>query len=37
MIDTTSSMSKFLAMGVPLNEVIRRSTTNPSPKFQARI
>ena len=30
MIDMTSLMSKFLAMGVPLDEVIRRSTTNPA-------
>jgi len=30
MIDMVSLMSKFLAMGVPLDEVIRRSTTNPA-------
>ena len=30
MIDMLNVMSKFLAMGMPLNEVIRRSTTNPA-------
>ena len=30
MIDMVSVMSKFLALGVPLDEVIRRSTTNPA-------
>ena len=30
MMDMTNVMSKFLAMGVPLDEVIRRSTTNPA-------
>jgi dihydroorotase len=30
MIDILNTMSKFLAMGVPLNEVIRESTTNPA-------
>ncbi len=30
MIDMVSLMSKFLAMGVPLDEVVRRSTTNPA-------
>ncbi len=30
MIDMTSLMSKFLAMDVPLDEVIRQSTTNPA-------
>jgi dihydroorotase len=29
-IDMPNVMSKFLAMGVPLAEVIRRSTTNPA-------
>jgi dihydroorotase len=30
MIDMLNVMSKFLALGVPLNEVIRQSTTNPA-------
>ena len=30
MIDMVSLMSKFLAMGVPLDEVVQRSTTNPA-------
>ena len=30
MIDMLNVMSKFMAMGIPLNEVIRRSTTNPA-------
>ena len=30
MIDMVTVMSKFLAMGVPLAEVIRQSTTNPA-------
>ncbi len=30
MIDMLNVMSKFLAMGVPLKEVIRQSTTNPA-------
>ena len=30
MIDMVTVMSKFLAMGVPLSEVVRRSTTNPA-------
>ena len=30
MIDMLNVMSKFLAMGVPLREVIRESTTNPA-------
>ncbi len=30
MIDMTTMMSKFLALGVPLAEVVRQSTTNPA-------
>lgn len=30
MIDMVTVMSKFLAMGVPLEEVVRQSTTNPA-------
>ena len=34
MIDMLNVMSKFLAMGVPLKEVIRQSTTNPAAQVQ---
>ncbi len=34
MIDMLNVMSKFLAMGVPLKEVIRQSTTNPATEIQ---
>jgi dihydroorotase len=34
MIDMLNVMSKFLAMGVPLQEVIRESTTNPATEIQ---
>jgi dihydroorotase len=30
----TEVMSKFLAMGVPLNEIIRRSTINPAKEIR---
>ena len=33
MIDMVTVMSKFLAMGVPLSEVVRRSTTTPATQF----
>ena len=32
-LSMTQVMSKFLAMGVPLNEIIRRSTVNPAREF----
>lgn len=34
MIDMLNVMSKFLAMGVPLQEVIRESTTNPAAQIR---
>ncbi len=34
MIDMVSVMSKFLVMGVPLDEVIRMSTTNPATQIK---
>lgn len=34
MIDILNVMSKFLAMGVPLKEVIRQSTTNPATQMK---
>jgi dihydroorotase len=34
MIDMLNVMSKFLALGVPLNEVIRESTTNPATEIK---
>ena len=34
MIDMLNVMSKFLAMGVPLKEVIRQSTTNPAAQIK---
>jgi dihydroorotase len=34
MIDMLNVMSKFLAMGVPLKEVIRQSTTNPATQMK---
>ncbi len=34
MIDMVTVMSKFLVMGVPLVEVVRRSTTNPATQIQ---
>jgi dihydroorotase len=34
MIDMLNVMSKFLAMGVPLPEVIRESTTNPATQIR---
>ena len=34
MIDMLNVMSKFLAMGVPLKEVIRESTTNPATEIK---
>lgn len=34
MVDMLNVMSKFLAMGVPLKEVIRESTTNPATEVQ---
>ena len=34
MIDMLNVMSKFLAMGVPLQEVIRESTTNPATQIR---
>jgi dihydroorotase len=34
MIDMPTTMSKFLAMGVPLQEVIRQSTANPAKAIQ---
>ena len=33
-LSMTQVMSKFLAMGVPLNEIIRRSTVNPAHEIQ---
>ena len=34
MMDMLTTMSKFLAMGVPLNDVIRQSTVNPAKAIQ---
>ena len=36
-VSMNNVMSKFLAMGVPLDDIIRRSTVNPAqPKFTGR-
>ena len=36
MMDMLTTMSKFLVMGVPLNEVVRQSTDNPARMIQHR-